>query len=249
MMNLEVALGSFWQLARHWRQGESAKLELSCEDGNLQLQLSAKLGHPDSIHFPDPDPTSSPYVKKKSPSQLRRQERRKKEAEAKAGEALSTSKHTEIVINVSDSSQVDFKEALENSNVTEKSIRPLISFKCDQCDFLGVSEKGVKQHKRIKHRISQLDGHEDIEESESGKSPCPLCPVWVYCKCGNCEECDYISTEKGLNVHIMNDHGPPEVIQHFEANWIHNQKHLIKRNYYYAQDRFHSQKWDSAMVL
>ena len=55
--------------------------------------------------------------------------------------------------------------------------------------------------------------------------------------------------KKGLNVHIMNDHEPPEVIQHFEANWIHNQKHLIKRNYYYAQDRFHSQKWDSAMVL
>ena len=135
-MNLEVALGSFWQLARHWRQGESAKLELSCEDGNLQLQLSAKLGHPDSIHFHDPDPNSSPYVKKKSPSQLRRQERLKKEAEAKAGKALSTSKHTEIVIHVTDSSQqVDPKEALEKSNVTEKSIPPSISFKCDQCNF------------------------------------------------------------------------------------------------------------------
>ena len=180
---------------------------------------------------------------------MRRQERRKKEAEAKAGEALSTSKQTEIGINVSDSSQVDPKDALENSNLTEKSIPPSISFKCDQCNFLSVSEKSVKQHKRIKHRISQLDGLEDIEESESDKSPCPLCPVWIYCKCGNCEECDYISTEKGLNVHIMNDHEPQEVIQHFEANWIHNQKHLIKRNYYYAQDRFHSQKWDSAMVL
>ena len=59
----------------------------------------------------------------------------------------------------------------------------------------------------------------------------------VYCKCGNCEECDNISTEKGLNVHIMNDHEPPEVIKNYEADWIHD------------QDRFHSQKWDSAMVL
>ena len=47
MLNLEVALSSFWQLARNWRQGEEAKLELSCEDGNLQIQLSASLGHPD----------------------------------------------------------------------------------------------------------------------------------------------------------------------------------------------------------
>ena len=40
----------------------------------------------------------------------------------------------------------------------------------------------------------------------------------------------------------MNDHEPPEVIQHFEADWIHNQKHLLF-------NRFHSQKWDSFMVL
>ena len=131
-----------------------------------------------------------------------------------------------------------------------KSLLQTIQYKCDQCEYFGVSEKGVKQHARMKHRISQLDGHDDLEESESVmKSPCPLCPIWIYCKCGKCEECDYISTEEGINVHIMNDHEPPEVIQHFKAEWIHNHKHFIKRNYYYAQDRFHSQKWDSAMVL
>ena len=101
----------------------------------FNFSCQQKFGHPDSIHFHYPDLTSSPYFKKKSPSQLRRQERRKKEAEAKAGEALSTSKHTEIVIHVTDSSQVDPKEALENSNLTEKSIPPSIAFKCDQCDF------------------------------------------------------------------------------------------------------------------
>ena len=66
----------------------------------------------------------------------------------------------------------------------------------------------------MKHRISQLDGHDVFEENESVKSPCPLCPVWVYCKCEKCEkceECDYIYTEEGLSVHIMNDHEPPDV--------------------------------------
>ena len=84
MIILEVALASFWQFARHWRQEESSKLELSCKDGNIQLYLSAKLGHPDSIHFPDSGPIPSPNIKKKSPSQQRRQERRSKEAAKKA---------------------------------------------------------------------------------------------------------------------------------------------------------------------
>ena len=174
-MNLEVALGSFWQLARHWRQGESAKLELSCEDGNLQLQLSARLGHPDSIHFPDPGSAPSPHVKKKSPSQLRRQERRRKEAVTEADKALITPKPTEIVITLSDNvTPSDITEAHENSNMAEKPIYSTLPFKCDQCEFVGASEKGVKQHTRLKHRISQLDGQDDHEESESEKSPCPI---------------------------------------------------------------------------
>ena len=39
MSNLDVALSSFWQLARHWQSGKKAKLELTCEDGSLNLQL------------------------------------------------------------------------------------------------------------------------------------------------------------------------------------------------------------------
>ena len=246
MLNLEVALGSFWQLARHWRQGETARLELTCEDGNLQLQLSSKLGHPDKIHFPDPPPTLPPNIKKKSPSQLRRQERRRKEAVTKADQALTS---TETVITLSDTSSIDPKEAPENSIVAEKSSLSTISFKCDQCNFVSASEKGVKMHTRLKHRISQLDGQEDLEESESEKTPCPLCPVWVYCKCGQCEECDNIATEEGLNVHILNDHEPTDVINHFQADWIRERKHFIQRNMNDAQDRYHSQKWDSALDL
>ena len=89
MLNLEVALSSLWQLARHWRQGEEAELELSWEDVNLQIQLSASLGHPDKQHFPDPLPSSkSKEPKKKSPSQPRRQERCWEEARAQADKAV-----------------------------------------------------------------------------------------------------------------------------------------------------------------
>ena len=88
---------SFWQLARHCNQGGRAKLEFSCENGNILIKFSAVLGHPDQPHFPHPPPhhhppsqSFPPPKKKKSPSQLRCQERRKQEALGKAEEAATT---------------------------------------------------------------------------------------------------------------------------------------------------------------
>ena len=46
MCNLDVALASFWHLARHWQQGEAAKLEMSCEAGSLNIQVKHKPVHP-----------------------------------------------------------------------------------------------------------------------------------------------------------------------------------------------------------
>ena len=43
-----------------------------------------------------------------------------------------------------------------------------IIFKCDQCDYNHTTEKGLGMHKRMKHRISQVDGINDyvIEDFE-----------------------------------------------------------------------------------
>ena len=75
MSNLDVALTSLWQLARHWQRGEAARLEMSCEAESLNIQLNAKLGHPDLLHFYHQP--SAPPCKRKSPSQLKRQEGRR----------------------------------------------------------------------------------------------------------------------------------------------------------------------------
>ena len=40
------------------------------------------------------------------------------------------------------------------------------TFKCDQCAYTNLTEKGVKQHTRMKHRISQVDGMYDEEDLE-----------------------------------------------------------------------------------
>ena len=186
MSNLDVAVSSFWQLARHWKQGDKAKLELGCEDGSLHMQLTAVLGHPDHPHFPYPPsphtpppltPAPSPPVlkKKKSPSQLRRQERRRQEALARAEEAappiiVEKAASTEDVEGAEKDSSVivDSKVESEIEKPAEKLVENLTqdswpNFKCDQCEYTNATERGLSQHQRMKHRISQLDGNLDSE--------------------------------------------------------------------------------------
>ena len=150
MTNLDVAVGSFWQLARHWNQGGNAKLELSCEDGNLHMQLSAVLGHPDQPHFShprpphhtSPPPAFPPHRKRKSPSQLRRQERRKREALAKAEKAAS---QEESAIDLIESVPSENVEEVEAEDPTEKVVVNADkdsgpNFKCDQCVYTNATE-------------------------------------------------------------------------------------------------------------
>ena len=68
MCSLEVTLAHFYQFAAHWKNGDQANLNLSCESGKLQLEFSTHLNHPDLQHFEK--------SKKSSSSRLRRQERR-----------------------------------------------------------------------------------------------------------------------------------------------------------------------------
>ena len=179
MTNLDVAFASFWQLARHWNQGDKAKLELSCEDGSLQMQLSAVLGHPDKLHFPQPSPPhhSPPPAfplqkKKKSPSQLRRQERRQREALERAEKSVPTTTNTEEAENVtSNDVHIETIPEVEVRNSSEKiAINPAEessnSFKCNQCAYTNTTEKGLGQHIRRKHKISQVDGNLDFSDEE-----------------------------------------------------------------------------------
>ena len=38
------------------------------------------------------------------------------------------------------------------------------NFKCDQCNYTNVNKKGLDQHFRMKHRISQVDGIMDSDK-------------------------------------------------------------------------------------
>ena len=48
----------------------------------------------------------------------------------------------------------------ETETQDSEPISSNLSFQRDQCDFTGASDKGLKQHTRMKHRISQVNGND-----------------------------------------------------------------------------------------
>ena len=213
MSNLDVTLAGFWQLARHWKQGHRAKLELACENGNLQMNLSGNLGHPDHLHFPKPPPPPNPCPNfppreiRKSPSYMRRQERRRqkaKEASPSANNSATNSDKEIIVESSNNQKSAEEPTKVFTEKLTEETVEESfhLLFQCDQCEYTNATEKGLSQHKRMKHRISKIDGMDDLIEEVAEKAHTGL-----Y----KCDVCNFrTDVEEEMNNHIN--------VKHIEKN-------------------------------
>ena len=108
----------------------------------------------------------------KKNSQLRCQERRQQEALAKAGKDSASiniiiEEHNGVDKSTENKSHENEAEKIIIEAEVEKTAEPLSHlFKCDQCEYTNATEKGLSQHKRMKHRISQIDGTDDFTEEE-----------------------------------------------------------------------------------
>ena len=111
--------------------------------------------------------------KKASPSTLRRNAKRREE--------YLQQRHKPSTVNHTDEVEV-------TSNVLS----------CDQCDFKSVSEKGLRQHKRMKHGLSQLASSGDSnsqatpEKTRTSSSTASLAvsPIAEASKKAPCQDCE-----------------------------------------------------------
>ena len=71
----DFALANFWEFVKIWKSGKKCKLLLTCDGGHGRVELVAELGAAEDPHFPPPQNKR----KKKTPSQLRREERMRNE--------------------------------------------------------------------------------------------------------------------------------------------------------------------------
>ena len=120
---------------------------------NQKFTFTLSIGK-ETFKFDNKELAASSCVKKKkkSPSQIWRKDRRREARKVKI---------TEEVVEVPP--LANSPEAAEKTAVTaapqQKSTT--LSLQCEQCDYKSTSEKGLKQHARMKHRISELAADED----------------------------------------------------------------------------------------
>ena len=60
--------------------------------------------------------------------------------------------------------------AATNLDSSEASKADILGFLCEQCGYSSASDKGMKQHVRMEHRIAQVDGVDDIDSETDIKS-------------------------------------------------------------------------------
>ena len=103
-----------------------------------KFTLNLSIGK-DKLFFSNKELASSWKKKKKSPSQLRREENRKINRQNKTTEKVAGD----------DTNGKTAKETEDNSTVEKAEVPAAIV--CDECAYKATTEKGLKQHKRMKH--------------------------------------------------------------------------------------------------
>ena len=130
---------------------------LITSDQKFTLNLS--IGN-DKLFFSNKELESSwKMKKKKSPSQLRREKNRKMKRQKEATEKVAGDGASEAAA----------KEAEDNSTA-EKAEGPA-SIVCEECDYNATTEKGLKQHKRMKHGKPQQSTLSTPETSRRPSRP------------------------------------------------------------------------------
>ena len=168
---LDFALASFWKFARIWKVGKNCKLTLTCNQGQGEVHLVAGLGAADEQHLPLDGLRSQKYRRKKTPSQLRREERRRDERNAVQARDAESGEKSDNLINVS-------VEADEASNVTNESGKKETEVD-DQSKTVNIAEIAKEVTDEIcpdrNYDLEEIDPYEAARDRMIAKSL--VCPV------------------------------------------------------------------------
>ena len=205
---LGASVNEFIQI---WALGGDATLNLTTSGGLTKVAFNCTLGEPSAPHSIPPSPAPctplhpnphrprhrGPAQREKNRQRAVRHQAARLEATAPVSSAVSapatasmTTKSTSSTVAVDSTTVVSStpstnSELSKDTEVSERSggdTSP--DFKCDQCDYSNIGEKGLRQHKRMKHCISQLDGMNDEEESTEDSKIVTVDKINPFCPLG-----------------------------------------------------------------
>ena len=176
--NSQFVVASVTEFLSVWALGGKAALNLTTSDGLATVGFNCTLGHPGAPHSipafspPPSPPTSYPPRRPRHRGPAQREKNRLRAArhqatQAKTAAPVSTSPSSmSATVPVTSHSITDPVTLTDKitSNISSFTEKDILEYKCDQCDYESISGKGLRQHIRMKHQISQVDGAEDIEQ-------------------------------------------------------------------------------------
>ena len=119
-LNLTLLWQVFWEFVKLWKAKRNCKLVLSSNEGQGEVQLVAGLGVSEDLHHL---PQKVHVKRKKSPSQMRREEKRRQDRAERALESrqVSSDEHrkAEEVTNVLQDESVDTNSDNHSKNKME----------------------------------------------------------------------------------------------------------------------------------
>ena len=207
---LDFALASFWEFARIWRSGRKCKLELHCDEGQCEVRLVAGLGAAEEPHFPSNFQADN-FKRKKTPSQLRREQRRRLERR---------NPHVEVAVKAAEAplaeKQEDVNNDAEEENHSETKVADILA--AVTIDDQGEAAQATQhaQHpdqptaaQAVVHFPSHVSHHDVPAAQPQQHSPIPQLDghqehVWS-CQC--CRYETFFNTEDELQLHHYYEHG------------------------------------------
>ena len=223
--NSQFLTASVTEFISVWAIGGDASLNLTTKGGFTTIGFNCTIGVPGAHHSLPPTPPSAPSFppppprrpRHRGPAELERNKQRAARHQAtKAASHRDMSCTTSVADSVSDTIAptpvitapvitpavtprlTSDKGTQSESFPTEPVMDNLDNTKCDQCDFISKSSNGLKIHTRNRHRISQIDGHNEDSESEE---------IIEKELSFNCDDCECTSKEEpDLRCHAEKEH-------------------------------------------
>ena len=167
-----------------WAMSGEASLNLSTIGGFTTAGFNCTLGKSGAPHFlPPSTPSHPPFSPSRKPRHRGPAEKERNRLRATrhqtaqtAGNASSdpnksspleasesTTFPTPVSVLVTDSNEVNIDLVEQtDSEKTSESVPICLEFSCELCYYKNSTEKGLRQHTRMSHRISQVDGIADL---------------------------------------------------------------------------------------
>ena len=156
-----------------WAVGGKATLTLNTVNSVTTVAFTTTLpGHPEAPLHPAPLPAGPPQQPLPGPRRHRGPAQRDRDRLRAARHQAAKTVVTAPVVSSSPKSVTALvasspppsspPEASTGDDASVSVAEELtLQFKCDQCNYSNSTEKGLRQHIRMKHKIAQLDGFED----------------------------------------------------------------------------------------